>query len=309
MISNPPPGDASGDDVVVARPLRSVLYMPASNQRAMDKARQLPADAIVFDLEDAVAPGAKDMAREQVVAQVLAGGYGERQLVVRCNGLDTPWGEADLATLAQTAIGVLCLPKIDSAATLAAVRRQLAGLGRSDMTLWAMIETPTGVANAREIAATSGLGALLMGTTDLASELRVAHRADRLGLLYALGECVLAARLAGIPVLDGVYLDLADAAGFEACCEQGRALGFDGKTLIHPGQLAAANRVFGPSPEATDRAQRLLEAWEQAQQRGEGLAVMDGKLIEIMHVAEARRTLASVAYIESLASQDRTDTN
>lgn len=283
-------------------PLRSVLYMPGANQRAMDKARDLPCDAVVFDLEDAVAPDAKARAREAVVAQLAAGGYGPRQLVVRCNAPGTPWGSEDLAALAETAVSVICVPKVEGPGALDAVLGQLAGAGRDDIRLWPMLETPGGVARAGDIAGHGAVEALVMGTTDLASELRVPHRPDRLGLQYALGATVLAARRAGVKVLDGVYLDLKDSEGFRAICEQGRALGFDGKTLIHPSQIGAANAVFGPSPEAVDWAGRVLAAWDEAQAAGKGLAVLDGKLVETMHVDEARRTLALAQHIAALES-------
>lgn len=283
------------------RPLRSVLYMPGANQRAMDKARALPCDAVVFDLEDAVAPQAKAAAREAVAAQLAAGGYGPRQLVVRCNALATHWGRDDLMAMAATSVDTLCLPKVESAAELDAVTALLVQAGRDDIQLWAMLETPEGVAQADAIAAHPAVSVLVMGTTDLAAELRVPHRPDRLGLQHALARAVLAARRAGIAVLDGVYLDLADAAGYRAICEQGRALGFDGKTLIHPKQVADANDVFGPSPEAVDWAERVLAAWEAAAGEGKGLAVLDGKLVETMHVDEARRTLATARYIDSTA--------
>jgi citrate lyase subunit beta/citryl-CoA lyase len=286
--------------------LRSVLFMPGANQRAMDKARTLACDAVIFDLEDAVAPDAKTAARESVVAQLAAGGYGPRQLAVRCNTLASPWGREDLLALAGTGIDLLCLPKVESAAELDAVCALLAGAGRDDIRLWPMLETPAGVSGAQAIAAHGAVTALVMGTTDLAAELRVPQRPDRLGLQHALGQAVLAARQAGIAVLDGVYLDLADAAGFQTVCEQGRALGFDGKTLIHPGQIAAANAVFGPSEAALDWARRVLEAWESAVREGRGLAVLDGRLVETMHVDEARRTLAMARQIAALeASQLR----
>jgi citrate lyase subunit beta/citryl-CoA lyase len=282
------------------QPLRSVLYMPGANQRAMDKARKLPCDAVVFDLEDAVAPEAKAAAREAVAAQLADGGYGPRQLVVRCNALATPWGRDDLMAMAATSVTRLCLPKVESADQLEAASAALAQAGRDDIRLWAMLETPAGVFQARAIAGHPAVEVLVMGTTDLAAELRVPHRPDRLGLQHALGQAVLAARWAGIAVLDGVYLDLADEAGFAATCAQGRALGFDGKTLIHPSQIAAANAVFGPSAEAIDWAQRVLDAWEAAAAAGKGLAVLDGKLVETMHVDEARRTLAMARQITAL---------
>jgi len=281
-------------------PLRSALYMPASNQRAMDKARNLPADAIVFDLEDAVAPDSKAEARTAVVAQLAAGGYGARQIVVRCNGLATPWGRDDLMALAASDVSVICLPKVENDTELDAVSTVLAEAGRSDVALWAMLETPAGIARAGSIALHRAVSVLVMGTTDLAAELRIPQRVDRLGLQFALSQAVLAARQAGIAVLDGVYLDLNDQEGFHAVCEQGRALGFDGKTLIHPKQLEDANAVFGPSAEAVRWAERVLAAWAAAEAEGKGLAVLDGKLVETMHVDEARRTLATARHIAEL---------
>lgn len=281
-------------------PLRSVLYMPGSNQRAMDKARDLPCDAVVFDLEDAVAPGAKDSARAAVAAQLAAGGYGPRRLVVRCNALSAPWGREDVLAMAASGVGLLCLPKVESATEIDAVGELLAQNGGADIGLWAMLETPAGIAAAEAIASHPAVRALVMGTTDLAAELRVPHRPDRLGLQYALGRAVMAARCAGVAVLDGVYLDLSDDGGFRDICEQGRALGFDGKTLIHPKQVETANAVFGPSPEAVDWARRVLAAWEAAEREGKGLAVLDGKLVETMHVDEARRTLATARHIADL---------
>lgn len=279
---------------------RSTLYMPAANQRAMDKARSLAVDAVVFDLEDAVAPDAKEAARERLLQQLAAGGYGARTLVARCNALSTPWGADDLRALAASGIKTLCLPKVESVAQLQAVRDLLRQCGRNDITLWAMIETPAGVAQVEEIAAFDHVAALLMGTTDLAAELRLPSDPARSGLHYALGRCVLAARLAGIMVLDGVFLDITDQAGLRAVCEQGRALGFDGKTLIHPGQVAVANEVFGPSAAAIERAERLLGVWEEAAAAGKAVAVLDGKLIETMHVDEARRVLDTAAHIARL---------
>ncbi len=280
--------------------IRSALYMPAVNQRAMDKARNLPVDAVVFDLEDAVAPEKKLEARGQLLAQLAAGGYGPRQLVARCNALATPWGEADIRALAATPVSTLCLPKVESVEQLQQVSALLEETQRSDIALWAMIETPAGVANVEAIAACGRVSALLMGTTDLAYELRLPADPARTGLLYALGRCVLAARLAGIVALDGVYLDIKNDEGLRAVCEQGRALGFDGKTLIHPGQIAVTNAVYGPDAAAVEHARRLLDCWEQATLLGKGVAVLDGKLIETMHVDEARRLLDAAAHIEGI---------
>ncbi|MEH6588856.1 MAG: CoA ester lyase [Halioglobus sp.] len=288
---------------MITRPLRSVLYMPGSNQRAMDKARSLAADAIIFDLEDAVAPDAKSAARERVASQLGAGGYGQRQLVVRANSLDSTWGEADIRMLASSACEALCLPKIENLKQLQRVAGLLAQLGREDIEIWAMIETPEGVKNVESIAGFSSLSVLVMGTTDLASELRVPHRPDRLGLQYALSRCVLAARCAGKAILDGVYLELDNSAGLQQACEQGRDLGFDGKTLIHPAQIASANSVFGFSEQDLQHARSVLEVWEQAQQAGKGVAVLDGKLVEIMHVGEATRLLELAEWVTQLESE------
>jgi citrate lyase subunit beta/citryl-CoA lyase len=263
----------------------------------MDKARNLNADAIVFDLEDAVAPEAKAAAREMAVAQVAGGGYGQRQLIVRCNSLESPWGEDDLRLLATSPVESICLPKVETVAQLRSVRTLLDGLDRADIKLWAMIETPLGVSNADQLANFESLTTLVMGTTDLASELRVPHRADRIGLQYSLGRCVLAARARGKAILDGVYLNLADDPGLQAICEQGRALGFDGKTLIHPKQIEAANAAFGFSAEDLAHARKVLEVWQEAEAAAKGVALLDGKLVEVMHVSEATRLLEQAEWM------------
>ncbi len=275
------------------RLLRSALYMPGSNQRAMDKARSLPCDAVVFDLEDAVAPEMKETARNQVLAQLDAGGYGGRQLVVRANGIDSPWGESDLRALAGAAVETICLPKIDTAEQLQSCVDLLRDSGApGGFKVWAMIETPWGVANVEDICATCDeLEVLLMGTTDLSHQLRTSHRADRLGLLYALSKSVNAARMHGKVILDSVSLNIEDSEAFRADCEQGRALGFDGKTLIHPSQIACSNEVYGLSEAQVEHSQRVIAAWEAAEAAGKGVAVLDGKLVETMHVDEARRIL------------------
>lgn len=275
------------------RLLRSALYMPGSNQRAMDKARTLPCDAVVFDLEDAVAPDMKEVAREQVFKQLQVGGYGARRLVVRANSIDSPWGEADLQALAAAGVDTVCLPKIDSVEQLCRCRNLMQAAGAlAGLRLWAMIETPLGVANVEDICAVGDeLEALLMGTTDLSHQLRTPHRPDRLGLLYALSRCVNAARIHGRVILDSVFLDIRDAQAFRADCEHGHALGFDGKTLIHPSQIDVANEVFGLSTEQVEHSRRVIAAWDAAGAEGKGVAVLDGKLVETMHVDEARRIL------------------
>ncbi|MEE4660533.1 MAG: CoA ester lyase [Halieaceae bacterium] len=272
---------------------RSALYMPGINQRAMDKARELPCDAVIFDLEDAVPPERKQEARGLVLAQLAAGGYGDRMLVVRANGLGSPWGEEDLHALGAEGVERVCLPKVSGSPDLQRAFTLLQHAGASKtLKLWAMVETPEGVSRVEEICAFERLEMLVMGTTDLANELRVPHRPDRLGLQYALSRCVNAARARRVAVLDGVFLDIGDEAGLAAVCEQGRALGFDGKTLIHPAQIAAANTAFGVSEEDVARARRVVEAWEKAEAEGKAVALLDGSLLEAMHVEDARRILS-----------------
>ncbi len=266
--------------------------MPGSNARALEKARSLAADCLILDLEDAVAPDQKAAARDQVLAAVNAGGYGDRELVVRVNGFDTAWGRDDIVAFANAPIAALCLPKVESASEVNAVV-QLLKQEASTLKLWLMAETPRGILNIDGICgAHARVEVLVMGTSDLAKELRVPHRPDRLGLQTSLQLCVLAARAHGLDILDGVYLDINDATGYQAACEQGVALGFDGKTLIHPSQIDAANEAFAPSAEVVERAGRILEAWQQAEAEGKAVAVVDGKLVEILHVDEAKRHLA-----------------
>lgn len=273
-------------------PRRSVLYMPGANERAMEKARGIDCDGVIFDLEDAVAPEVKPRAREQIAAAILAGGYGHRELVVRANGLDTPWGAGDIARMAGLPIAAMLFPKVETVAQVAEIVARLDAAGGAELAVWIMIETPRGVQNVEALAASSDrVTVLAMGTSDLVKELRGRHRADRAGVSYALQRCVIAARAAGREILDGVHLDFRDADSFRAACEQGRDLGFDGKTLIHPTQVSVANAVFGPSAEEIDFARRAREAWEAARAAGKGVAEVDGRLVENMHVAEAERTL------------------
>lgn len=276
------------------RPRRSVLYMPGINDRALVKARTLSADVLILDLEDAVAPAQKPQARQQVVDTLGQGGYGHRELVVRVNGLDTEWAIDDLRALARSPLHGICLPKVESPETVREAVAILNAAGAPDsVAIWAMAETPRGVLNINAIAsAHPRLTALVMGTSDLAKDLRVPHTPDRLGFITSLGLCVLAARAHGLDILDGVHLDLEDTAGLERACEQGRALGFDGKTLIHPKQLEVANRCFSPSAEETDRAEKIIAAWQVAEAQGSGVVLLDGKLVESLHVDEARRVLA-----------------
>jgi citrate lyase subunit beta/citryl-CoA lyase len=263
------------------RPRRSALYMPGANARAMEKARTLDCDVVILDIEDAVAPDAKEAARRQTAAAVAAGGFGRREVVIRVNGAGTPWGAADLAMASASACDAVLLPKVEAAPT--------APLGKP---LWCMVETPLGVLRAEAIAAAPSVECLVMGTSDLTSDLRARHTPDRLAMLASLSLCVLAARAHGCAVLDGVHLALDDEAGFARACAQGRDLGFDGKTLIHPKQIEAANAAFGPSEAEAAQARRIIAAYEEAERQGKGVVVLDGRLVENLHVAEARRTLA-----------------
>jgi citrate lyase subunit beta / citryl-CoA lyase len=284
------------------RPRRSVLYIPGSNQRALEKAKSLAVDALILDLEDAVAPDQKSQAREYIASAVNAGGYGHRELVIRINALTTNWGKDDLQAAARTRADAVCLPKTESAEQVLAVADALDAFGASpDMAIWVMIETPLGILNASEIAnACARLKVFVMGTSDLAKDLRVPHTPDRLGFITSLGLSVLAARAYGLDILDGVHLDLSGGPEFRAICEQGRTLGFDGKTLIHPNQIAVTNEVFGPNADAIDQAQRIITIWKEAEKAGAGVAVLDGKLVENLHVVEARRVLAIADAIAQL---------
>ena len=266
--------------------------MPGSNRRAMHKARTLSVDAVVFDLEDAVSPNAKSDAREQVAAVIEEGGYGTRELIVRVNAAETPWGQADLETVASVKPDGVLLPKVETAEQVHAALAALEAAGGAEIPLWIMVETPAGVMNAGALAASSQrLRCIVIGTSDLSKEMRLPPDESRLGLLAALSWCISAARTAGLDVLDGVHLDIADAAGFRRLCVQGRQLGFDGKTLIHPGQIAIANEIFGPSEEEALSAREIIDAWNQATLEGKGVTVVRGRLVENLHVDEARRML------------------
>jgi citrate lyase subunit beta/citryl-CoA lyase len=283
-----------------ARPRRSVLYMPGTNSRALDKARNLAADALIFDLEDAVAPDGKATARSMVASAVATGGYGERELLLRVNALDTPWGEEDLAAAARIPIDGVVLPKVESAETVRKAEAILVANGAgAGVAIWCMMETPLGILRAADIAAASQrLGGLVMGTSDLTNDLHARHTPGRLPMLTSLGFCLLAARAFGLAILDGVHLDLADDDGFAESCRQGRELGFDGKTLIHPKTIAAANAAFAPSAEEVAGSRRIIAAYETAKEDGAGVVLVDGKLIENLHVENARRLLALAAAIE-----------
>jgi citrate lyase subunit beta/citryl-CoA lyase len=286
----------------LSRPRRSVLFMPASNGRALEKARHLPADGLIFDLEDAVAPDAKVAAQCALGATLAAGGYGHRELFVRINALGTEWGEADLAAAAKMPIDAVLLPKVESADAVRQVEAVLAAAGASErIAIWCMVETPLGVLHAEAIAgATKRVGGLVMGTSDLAKDLRTRDVPGRLPLLPSLGLCVLAARAYGLAILDGVHLDLADDAGFLEICRQGRALGFDGKTLIHPKTIAAANTAFAPSETDVVWARRIIAAHDDALTAGQGIILVDGKLIENLHVVRALEVVALANAISAL---------
>lgn len=278
-----------------ARPFRSVLYIPGSKDRALEKARGLPVDAIIFDLEDAVAPDEKVNARTTLTDALTQGGYGNRMRIVRINGLDTQWGEADAKAAAVMDCDAVLLPKVESAAQVDALAALIA-----DKPIWAMMETPRGMLNAAEIAAHPQLTGFVMGTNDLAKELQTRFRPDRLPMMAGLGLCLLAAKAEGIVVVDGVYNAFKDADGLKVECAQGRDMGFDGKTLIHPAQVDVANAAFAPSEGEIDLAKRQIAAFEECEASGQGVAVVDGKIVENLHVVTAREILAKADAIAAL---------
>jgi citrate lyase subunit beta/citryl-CoA lyase len=288
----------------IVRPRRSVLYMPGSNARALEKGRTLPADGIILDLEDAVSPDAKRDGRQEILNALKdREAYAWRELVVRVNGLDTPWGHADLSAMARTGADAILLPKVEGSDT---VRRALHVLdlagAPAELAIWCMIETPRGILRVEEIADTERVQCLVMGTSDLTKDLHAHHIPSRLPMLASLEICLLAARAARISILDGVHLDLGDDAGFAEACRQGRDLGFDGKTLIHPKQIEPANQAFGPSDAEVAWARRIIAAYDAARAAGKGVVVVDGKLVENLHVLEARRLVALAEMIEARAS-------
>ena len=280
-----------------SRPYRSVLYIPGSKPRALDKARSLPVDAVIFDLEDAVAVDEKPAARATLAEALETGGYGARVRIVRINGLDTEWGQADAEAVTGMDCDAVLLPKVESAAQLDA----LAAI-TGNLPIWAMMETPRGMLNAAEIAAHPKLAGMVMGTNDLAKELQSRYRADRLPMLTSLSLCLLAAKVEGLVIVDGVYNAFKDDEGLKAECAQGRDMGFDGKTLIHPAQVEIANTAFAPAPEEIDLARRQIAAFEEAEAAGQGVAVVDGKIVENLHVATAREILAKSQAIEAISA-------
>ena len=280
------------------RPRRSVLYMPAANQRALEKAKDIPADALIFDLEDAVAPDAKELAREQACNAAASSDYGNRELTIRCNGLDTPWGREDILAAAEAAPSAVVIPKVDGPEYLAQVSEVLDEGGAPAATeIWAMVETPAGILCVDQIAQFERTAVLVMGTNDMAKELRASITQDRHALLPYLAMCLLAARAADVGILDGVYNDIKNEEGFEQVCRQGAEMGFDGKTLIHPSQVAPTNESFSPSLDELDFHQRVVEEFEAAQNEGRGVLTVDGKMIENLHVDEARRAIAMAQVI------------
>ncbi len=286
------------------RPRRSVLYMPGSNARALEKAKTLPADGLILDLEDAVAPDAKDLGRTQVCEAVKAGGYGKRELIIRVNGLDTPWGEDDIAAACAAGPDAILLPKVESAGMVGQLESRMEKHGAPDKTkIWCMMETPLGILHAEEIAGSSRrIACLVMGTSDLTKDLHAAHTADRAPMMASLSHCLLAARAFGISIVDGVHLNLADDQEFRAHCVQGLEMGFDGKTLIHPKQVEPCNEVFAPSIDEVADARTIIEAFAEAEKEGKGVVVVDGKLIENLHVENAKRLVALADAIDDLAA-------
>jgi citrate lyase subunit beta/citryl-CoA lyase len=274
-------------------PRRSVLFIPGSNGRALERAKTLPADALIFDLEDAVAPDAKDTARQMVCNAVCGGGYGQRELIVRVNSLASAWGEADLAAVASCGVDAVLLPKVESRDMVRHILDILVQHGAPEpLALWCMLETPRGILRAEDIATNPRVAALVMGTSDLAKDLHARHTRERLPLLPSLGWCVLVGRAYALTVLDGVHLDLNDDEGFEYACRQAADMGFDGKTLIHPKTIAAANRIFAPSPQDIESARKIIAAHAEATAQGRGVVVVEGRLIENLHVEEAQRVVA-----------------
>ena len=280
------------------RPRRSVLYMPGSNARAIEKAKTLPCDGVILDLEDSVAPDAKESARAQIVAAVKAGGFGKREVFVRVNGVDTTWHADDLSAAAHAVPDAILVPKISSAETLELIGRRLLDMGTPHKTrVWAMIETPLAIFNILSIAAEARdsearLSGFVLGTNDLAKETRARLVPGRAPMLPWLSQCVLAARHYGIDVLDGVYNDIGNADGFVAECRQGVEFGFDGKTLIHPNQIEPCNAAFSPSAEEVAQARKMIAVFELPENKGKGVVSIDGRMVERLHAEMARRTVA-----------------
>ncbi|WP_243369918.1 HpcH/HpaI aldolase/citrate lyase family protein [Microvirga solisilvae] len=291
--------------MIAIRPRRSALYMPGSNARALEKAKTLSADVVILDLEDAVAPDLKAEARDAVCAAVKTGGYGGRELVIRINGLNTTWGEADLEAAASAGPDAILLPKVSSPDDVLAAGQRLHALGAPEMMrVWAMIETPLAILQAKEIAAvaqdaTSRLACFVMGTNDLAKDTRARLKQGRVAMMPWLMTALAAARAYGIDILDGVYNELSDEAGFHAECLQGRDCGFDGKTLIHPNQIAVANEVFAPSRDEIEKARDIAALFDLPENAGKGAISHNGRMVERLHAEMAKHTLALAEAIEN----------
>jgi citrate lyase subunit beta/citryl-CoA lyase len=294
---------------MAVRPRRSVLYLPGSNPRALAKAKTLAADALILDLEDSVAPESKEVARAQVAAALREGGFGGREIVVRVNNLVSPWGRDDLAAIAAAGPDAILLPKVDGPGVIMEAARQLRQAGASDaVRLWAMMETPMAILHAGAIASAAAdpaarLDVLVMGLNDIAKETRARFVPGRAPMVPLLAACLMAARAHGVDIIDGVYNDIADLAGFRAECEQGRDLGLDGKTLIHPDQIAICNEVFAPTPNEVDSAGAILAAFELPENRGKGVLQLNGRMVELLHAEMARRTLAIADGIAAMSSR------
>ncbi|WP_368067835.1 CoA ester lyase [Hyphomonas sp.] len=290
---------------IAHRPRRSCLYMPGANARALEKARELPADTLILDLEDGVAPDMKAEARGAIAAALAAGGYGQRELVVRMNGLDTEWGHSDLDVAVKAGAHAMLAPKVTSARDIERLDAALTKAGAGEgFALWVMIEMPLAILNIKEIAAArigSRLTAFVMGTNDLAKEYRARMTPDRMAFQTALQLSMSAARAYGISAIDGVYNDIKNEDGFRAECEQGRDLGFDGKTLIHPSQVEEANRIFAPSRHDVEQARAVIEAFADPENAGKGVLKVNGKMTELLHLDEARGTVAMDEAIRALA--------
>jgi citrate lyase subunit beta/citryl-CoA lyase len=288
------------------RPRRSVLYMPGSNARALEKAKTIAADALILDLEDAVAPEAKEIARAQVCAAVIGGGYGHRELVIRVNALDTPWGKADLEAAAAAAPDAVLLPKPGTGADIVRATEALARAGAPDKTrLWAMVETPLAILNLQDIASASKrqgarLTCFVLGLNDLVKETRADLSDNRRPALYWLSAALTAARAYGLDVLDGVYNNFKDADGYKRECVHGRKLGFDGKTLIHPDQVAVANEVFAPLAAEVAFARKIIAAFAEPESKGKGVITVEGRMVELLHAEMAARTVAIAEAIEKM---------
>ncbi len=290
------------------RPRRSVLYMPGANARALEKAKSLPADALILDLEDSVGPDAKEEARDRVAETVRAGGYGRRELIIRVNGFDTPWGEGDFEAAVQAGPDAVLVPKIAGPQDVAALNRRFQDLGApEEIKLWVMMETPQAILSAQAIAAVaaapgSRLQAFVMGTNDLAKEMSLTQTQDRLPLVTALGICVLAARAYGVLLIDGVYNDIKNVEGFRGSAQQGVEFGFDGKTVIHPSQVGPCNEIFSPPAEDVAAAREIIAAFEEPENRGKGVISLNGRMVELLHAEIAKRTVAiadAIAAVEA----------